>query len=205
VTTPWLSIVIPTMGRPELARTFDSIAAQHDPSAVQVLVVGDTHGGHTPDLERARLQTLRRGYHWLEHDGGQHIVGQPQRQYGMQHAAGQWVAFSADDNIQTQGALAEIWQVVAGLPRPMPIVFRVRTWQAGVVWQRERKELLLGNIDADCLVVPNVPEKLGRWENVYVGDFEFAKQTIQLWDHQVCWADALIGLARPGEDELWWK
>lgn len=202
---PWLSIVIPTKGRPELTNTLDSIDAQVHNSAVQVVVVGDTHGGRTPELERAKREVFRRGnrYRWLEQDGGQHMVGHPQRQYGMEQAVGEWLAFSADDNIFTDGAIASIWMAVATAPIRKPLLFKVRTWQAGVVWQR--KELIHGNIDADCAVVPNVPEKLGRWENVYEGDFYFIKQTVQLWDNDATWADELIGLARPAETELWWR
>jgi len=203
--TPWLTIVVPTIGRPELSRTLDSIDKQHDVSAVQVLVVADTFGGRTQELEKARVSVFQRGprYRWLEHDGGQHMVGQPQRQYGMEHAAGQWIAFTADDNILEKGALAAIWHEVAALPHAMPMLFKVRTWQAGVVWQR--RELLLGNIDADCMVVPNIPEKLGKWHNVYAGDFHFAEDTATLWGYELHWADAQISLARPGETELWWR
>lgn len=202
----WLTYVVPTVGRPWLARTLDSLDRQRTSlQGVQVLVVGDSHGGRTAHLEWAKTETLRRGprYRWLEHDGGEHAWGQPQRQYGMQQAAGQWVAFTADDNVLTQEAVASIWLAVATLPHKMPLLFKVRTWQAGVIWQR--KEVLHGNVDADCVVVPNEPALLGSWSNKYEGDFEFTSQTVEHYGGEVEWVDELISLARPGDSELWWR
>ena len=201
---PWLSLIIPTMGRAELRQTFDSIDHQRASDAVEVLVVADTFGGMTDDLEAARVMTNTRGsrYFWLEHDGGEHCVGQPQRQYGMERASAPWIAFSADDNILTPTALSEIWMAIAGLSEPMPILFKVRTWQAGVVWKAENF-IVQGNLDADCMVVPNVPDKLGHWTNFYEGDFFFARETARLWG-RAAWRPDLISLARPRPEECWW-
>lgn len=201
---PWLSIVIPTMGRDELRHTLDSINSQIQHSAIQIIVVGDTHGGMTPELARAKAHVYQRGarYLWLEHDGGLHMFGQPQRQYGMEKAAGAWIMFSADDNILTNGAISNIWQSICSVPYAAPMLFQVRTWQAGVVWQRQAIEN--GNVDADCFVVPNESSKLGRWENAYNGDFYFMHATAQLWEGRVHWRDDLIALARPQSNEHWW-
>jgi hypothetical protein len=199
---PWLSLVIPTVGRPELARTFDSIDHQAHADGLEVLVVGDTFEGPTDELKAAGRETKKRGYRWLEHDGGEHCVGQPQRQFGMQQAAAPWIAFSADDNILTRDALASIWFTITQLPEPIPILFKVRTWQAGVVWKAENF-IVQGNLDADCMVVPNVPEKLGHWPNFYEGDFLFARDTARLWG-RVAWRPDLISLARPAAAECWW-
>jgi hypothetical protein len=125
-----------------------------------------------------------------------------QRQYGMEQAEGQWIAFSADDNILTPGAIASIWQAIIGLPQPVPIIFKVRTWQAGVVWRAQSIDN--GNIDADCFVVPNQQDKLGRWTNQYNGDYVFMLFTAKLWEGKVEWRDDLIALARPQQSEHWW-
>ncbi len=44
---PWLSVVIPTIGRDSLALTLESLRAQAESAGVEVLVVGDTFGGYS--------------------------------------------------------------------------------------------------------------------------------------------------------------
>lgn len=204
--TPWLTLVIPTMGRPELKRTLSSIDHQTHADGVEVLVVADTfEGAGSQALATARTTTAEHGSHfrWLEYDGGQHCVGQPQRQFGMEQAAAPWIAFGADDNILTNGALAAIWLAITELPEQQPLLFKVRTWQAGIVW-RTPGVVAHTNVDADCIVVPNVPERLGRWGMRYEADFDFALETTRKWG-KATFAEDLISLARPTEKECWWQ
>lgn len=200
--TPRLSVICPTAGkRPNgLARTFDSIDHQPEAGQVEVIVVGDSHSGPLPDVRRMVFQRGPR-YRYSEHDGGEHIVGQPQRQYGMAQARAPFIAFTADDNVFTFDAFASILRAIDALTAPSPLFFKVRTWQAGIVWRDPN--LHHGNIDADCLVVPNEPKKLGTWQPVYHGDFLMAQSTAEKWGQQVVWVPDLISLARPSAAEDW--
>jgi hypothetical protein len=202
--TPWLSVIIPTIGRPTLPRLLDSMDRQErHGEGVQILVVGDSHAG--ADLRQARDHVLEERdadrYVWLEHDGGVHAWGHPQRTVGMQHAAAPWIAFSQDDNIMTWGAFASIHDAIDKTPEPHPILLRVRTWQAGVVWRVD--QVSHGNVDADCVVVPNDPQRFGRWEHVYEGDFHFIRQTVNRWGGHVTWSTDVIALGRPTDAEDW--
>jgi hypothetical protein len=191
---PLLSVIIPTCGRDTLERTLRSMRCQAPARDLQLLVIADTHAGtHLAALDTvpalcARYEAICDGY-----DGGQHCVGQPQRNYGMTRADGAWLAFSQDDAAWTLGAWDAIAASIARPPR-CPRLFRVQTWQAGVVPRVER--VRLANVDADCIVVPNVPNRLGLWGLEYCGDFTFIRDTVLLWG-QVVWEPQVIALGRP--------
>lgn len=202
---PWLSIVVPTSARrhPELFRTLASIEHQLNGYAVEVLVVADTHGA----TDRERFLTLRdqlpSGVRWFEHDGGVNCYGQPQRTFGARQASGEWVAFSQDDNILAQGAIDAIWLALCQEPHKRPLFFRIQTWWGATVWSSP--QLVLGNIDADCLVFPRAIAQQVSWGLRYEGDYDAAVQAAQLAQGDVDWREETIAIARPDGAQLWWE
>lgn len=194
-----LSVIIPSRGRPGLERTLASIRAGASPRDVEIIVVGDSHAGtHAPALARAQALALSHQARYVEHDGGQHMVGQPQRNYGMTIADSPWLGFSQDDNVYEP----TIWpRVLAELTNPslpvVPRLYRVFTWQAGCVWKSP--VLALGNIDADCIITPNDPARLGTWGEHYNGDWDFIVGTCARFGDYV-WADRVLARHRPGAE-----
>jgi hypothetical protein len=198
---PLLSVIIPTCGRTTLERTLQSIHQQVDKThqffhsdRVEVLVIGDTHGGKFL-LPLSVVPSLCQKYNvkYLEYDGGEHMYGHPQRNYGQKIASGRWLAFFQDDDCYVQGAFDAMFDAIEG--HWGVILGQTKTWQVGVVWRE--KELYEGNIDADCIVVPNVPERLGVWANRYSGDFDFIRDTCELWDNRIFWCPKLFAVGRP--------
>jgi len=171
----WLSVIVPTIGRPTLARMVESVT---DPS-VEIVVVADTHRNDVREELKAVRRLVNQRVVWLNHDAGYHCWGHPQRQLGMAHASGRWLMFSQDDNVLVPGALDRIRRVIARQPHPRPLLFQVDNWAAGVVW----KEPVLAerNVDADCIVVPADPERLGTWGERFNGDFDFIADTCAKW------------------------
>ena len=170
--TPWLSVVIPTVGRPGLRLTLESISAQPESEGVEVLVVADTFGGYSSELVRARTIVEYQGYRWCEHDAGRHCVGQPQRTYGARTATAPFVWFSQDDNIAAPDALAAIELAIDKQPRIRPLFFRFLSYWREEIWREP--VLRLGNIDADCLVFPRAIAHEVEWGMRYEGDFDAA-------------------------------
>lgn len=200
--TPWLSIIVPTIGRRSLERTLRSFQEQPERAGVEVLVVADTHGGMTPDLSQARERVLDEGYTWLEHDAGFHCVGQPQRTFGAHQARAPWVWFSQDDNIAAVDSLATIELVCDVQPRPRPIFCRFLSPWGETIWREP--ELALGNIDADCLVLPRHIARQVSWGLRYEGDFDAAQQAYHLVHGDVYWCPRVVALARPEAEQVWW-
>jgi glycosyltransferase involved in cell wall biosynthesis len=210
VTFPWLTIVIPTVGRPAgLQRTLASI--DHQPGAdVEVLVVADTHAADNPPDRLDNLLACRRlvlerpkRYRWLEHDGGLHCFGQPQRTFGGQMALGEWVAFSQDDNILTADATSAIWMACCTEPHKRPLFFKwLSPWRQHI-WAFP--QLAPGNIDADCLVLPRLIAEQVQWGLRYEGDYDAAEQAYRRAEGDVGWREELIAIARPDAGHIWWE
>lgn len=201
--TPWLSVVIPTIGRDTLAVTLDSLRAQPESAGLEVLVVADTFGNYTNQLLSARAYVQDEGFSWLEHDAGLHCVGQPQRTHGMKHATAPWIWFSQDDNIAAEDALASIELAIDAQPHRRPLFFRMQTSWGETVWRS--RELTLGNIDADCLVFPRELAQRLEWGLRYEGDFDAACRASQLSGGDVGWVDEIVSVARPSPEMLWWR
>jgi hypothetical protein len=206
---PWLSIVIPTVGRSSLADTLDAI--DHQPAellkGVEVLVVGDTHSGMTAGLHQARehIETERAGerYTFLEHDGGQHVVGQPQRTYGAHNASGEWVAFGQDDNILTPAALSAIATATRSQVSELIICRWLAPWRE-TIWRWP--ELALGNLDADGLVLSRRLAQQVTWGLRYEGDYDAAQQAWALIDRaEINWVSTIVSVARPAQEHRWWQ
>lgn len=187
---PWLSVVVTCIGRPTLGRLIDSIPTEH---GIEIIVVPDTHISDEADFTSA-IKQIRPSYEnkvrWLEYDAGYHNWGHPQRQYGDSQATGEWLLHSQDDNQFHPSAFTDIWFSICEQPYPRPILFKVHTWQAGTVWRIP--ELIEENVDADCIVCPNDPEKLGKWGDTYQGDYTFIKGTADFYNGDVSWNPNLI-------------
>jgi glycosyltransferase involved in cell wall biosynthesis len=196
---PKLSVIIPTIGRPALENTLRSIYHQmmyeiYDSRDVEVLVIGDTHGSVWKDtLVFAESISRRYNAKYIGHDGGVNCYGHPQRNYGQRIAKGKWLAYLQDDDIYTPGSFKHILESI-NTPPFCPRLFRTQTWQAGVVWKRHKIEW--GEIDADCIVTPNIQDRLWNWEYEYSGDFIFIHETCKLWG-DVVWDDYVIAQGRP--------
>lgn len=198
---PLLSVVIPTIGRDGLARALASVERQpgYRPDLVEVIVVGDTLDGPLPLV----AQTVRdRGHRWIGHNGGVHCFGQPQRQAGMEAARGRWIAFLADDDIWSARALETILRAIRSpeLPCSLPLVARVITPWRAIVWAEQA--LRQANVDANGIIVPNEPERLGRWSTRYEGDFDMLSETASNYGG-VAWVEAVVSIARPEPSDDW--
>lgn len=213
---PRFSAIIPTAGRPGLERTLASIRDQGDSGRIEVLVIGDSHGeDFRTELEHARA--LSRIYRcvYAEHDGGSHCYGQAQRNAGMLAASGELLTFLQDDDVYAPGAFNTMDffdQASRAVPTTdgttfgpsIPMLYQVKLHHGGgrLVWDNMNVNgpplhPAIGNIDADCIVVPNVKSKLGRWGIRYLGDFDFITSTLDAWDGQVRWIRQVIAHARP--------
>ncbi|MBB5361628.1 glycosyltransferase [Deinococcus humi] len=117
-TAPLISVVIPTYRRPELLlrRGLRSALAQRYPN-LEVLVVMDG-----PDVETSaalaaiddpRLRPLT-----LPRNQGPSAA----RNYGVQHARGEWIAFLDDDDVWRPDKLTRQMQVAQRSVHPLPVV-----------------------------------------------------------------------------------
>ncbi|HYW90706.1 MAG TPA: hypothetical protein VFB50_23255 [Chloroflexota bacterium] len=201
--TPWLSVVIPTIGRDTLVVTLESLRVQPESAGVEVLVVADTHGAVNAQLGYSKTHVEAEGHCWLEHDGGRHCVGQPQRTFGAKQATAPWVWFSQDDNIAAQDSLAAIELAIDSQSHARPLFFRMQTYWGETIWHEQR--LRQANIDADCLVFPREIAHQVEWGLRYEGDLDAAIRAFNLSGGDVGWINEVISVGRPSAEQLWWR
>lgn len=210
VSQPRFSAIIPTAGRPGLERTIRGIRDQGGPDRIQILVIGDSHGeDFRAELNQARVLSHAYRCVYAEHDGGSHCYGQAQRNAGMAAATGEWLTFSQDDDVYAARAFdamddaIETQRAISNRDGPRPLLFQTRLHHADgrLVWDnvlaRHPIWPVIGNIDADCIVAPNVKDRLGVWGPRYLGDYDFIISTLELWNREFDWVRRVIAEARP--------
>jgi len=112
----------------------------------------------------------------LCNDAGDH--GDSARNSGVARAAASHLIFLDDDDAYVTGALATMRRFAAENPGRIGI-FRMELWNGALIWTEP--ELRYGNVGSPMFVVPNVPGKLGRWDQSRLAnDWAFIEETVSL-------------------------
>lgn len=197
-----LTIIIPTIGRPSLQDTLDSIASQIGPFD-QVFVVAD---GTYPE-SRCLVENYGIQYGYFEiNDGPHHDWGARARNFGISIAKKAYIAFMDDDDRYLPGAFAFIKNAIHLFPGN-PFLFRMIHGKS-MIWTRN--ELVLGNVSSQMVVVPNDCTKLSRFTDRYEGDFDFIKGTADLYSTDYdpfIWREEIISIlfkanGKPNENPI---
>lgn len=192
-----LSIIVPTPDGGNLPALADSLRKQLYPGD-EVIVVGDTFNLAARNPALREWVEAQPQWRWEEHDAGYMGWGHPQINYGMSRAKGDYILFQDDDDVYAPGALVNVHRAVKHLDPPRPLLFRFRAARYGgmPIWQQKGR-IEEGWIGGHCIVVPNVPEKMGKWTDRYAGDFDFIEETLRLWQPlEPVWKEQVIVHAR---------
>ncbi len=186
-----LSIIVPTHDGIGLDTLFTSVKDQLLPGD-EVLIVGDTHDGPLPETVMDMIGKARCNY--LPFDAGHHCYGHCQINEGIGWANGDYLMFIDDDDCIPGGALDRIRRAIAEQVEPRPLMFKFwsRRHNCALPVEHTIRESAIGG---HAMVVPNVPERLGRWECRYAGDYDWIVSTVALWPSGVAWYDDVIACA----------
>ena len=187
---PTLSIIIPTIGRPTLKRTLDSIRAQQLVAGDEVLVVQD---GLPEEATRRVFEESGLPGRYLVTGERSGNCGHSPRKMAMPLARAQYLAFMDDDDFYTPGAFGAIRRAIERQPG-RPLMFRmVRPGWAPTIWQAQ--VVRLGNVSSVMAVVPNHLEKLGEWGDYRAGDLAFVVTTLEKWPvGSLVWSPEIIAV-----------
>lgn len=180
-----LSIIVPTIDRPSLAVTLESIKRQGLLLGDEVLLIGD---GHCPVAEKF-LEKYELPGRYLELSNRHNDWGAACRQKGIYYANGDYLLFMDDDDIYEDGALNVVRAKLSTGPA-VPHVFRMKHLNDRIIW--EDKELRIGNLSTQSIVVPNDKNKLGKWIRAYECDYYFMAETVNRYNGQVVWCEEII-------------
>lgn len=166
---PLLSVVIPTKGRESLRETLASIPRE---PWVEVVVVADGRPTFEWAAEFAPGPVIQED---------ESCWGHPQRNAGMKHAAGRWLAFIDDDDLYTPQAFLAFRSAIARntsyFLRPRPTIFRMTyDWKDCILWNE--RQVALCNVGTPMILTPNDPTKLAIWPHKRTGDFDFIRETV---------------------------
>lgn len=185
--TPTFSIIVPTILRPTLAATLDSIQAAGLTPGDEVLVMVDADHAHKPlppGVRASRAAPVAVYYSEVSRGGW----GGPARNLGVRAAKGSHLLFIDDDDVYRPGALDAIRAMVAESPATMH-VWRMLARGGRVVWSSPR--LAQGNIGTPMFAVPR--HAAGEWTSRYEGDFDFALSSrMNLGGDAVVWHDTVL-------------
>lgn len=189
------SVIIPTIGRPTLKRTLDSLVAAGIGPHDEVIVVGDGPQPAAREIvERQQNAVVR----YIDGERTEAFGGR-QRNLGMSLATKSHLAFIDDDDEYVSCAL--YWMRDEAEEHPGKFIMfkeqehwtRNRLHQWDVIWRSKTVEH--GNVGTQMIVVPNIKPCLGYWPDHRGSDFGFIRSTLDKWpggNYGVVWIDRVI-------------
>lgn len=185
-----LSIIVPTHDGEGLDNLFLSLNYQLNDDD-EVVVIGDTHDEALPEVQS---QVQKAGFRYLKYDAGHHCYGHCQVNHGISNATGDYLVFIDDDDCFTESAFEAIRRASAEQSIPCVLMFKFWSKRHGMALPvtHEVKESAIGG---HCIVAPNIPDRLGKWECRYAGDYDFIVSTLAFYPEGPVWYDDVIACA----------
>lgn len=187
-----VSILIPTISRPTLARALASLRSQEWIPGDEVLVVGD---GPQP-IARELWERFGLPGRYVETPRAGGVWGHAARNWVLDGrlARGAYLMCLDDDDEYTPGAIATVRAALAEAPG-RPHIFRMTGRHHGLLWKTP--ELVEGNVGTPMIVAPNDPARLGRFATNRCGDTVFIRDTCSHYPDGPVWREEVICLVRP--------
>jgi glycosyltransferase involved in cell wall biosynthesis len=173
-----ITFLIPTIGRPSLVNTLQSIGAW---PGDEILVVGGVKPSEfVADGIIHRFIPCLPGNDW----------GHAERNTAMPWARGRYIAHIDDDDRYAPGTRRIMEEAIEATP-DRPVLFRMR-FPNGITLWRERK-IACGNVGTPMMLMPNMPDKFGFWGSFVGGDCNFL-ETSQWDEADYVWRPEVIAL-----------
>lgn len=175
-----VTFIVPTIGRPSLAKTLDSIECL---PGDEVIVIGNVDGLTNIDSIRGasyRFMPCPAGGDW----------GHTERNVASPLARGRYVAHIDDDDWYVPGARKLMSDAIEKTPN-VPVLFRMRYPNGITLWQEP--VLRCGNVGTPMMLIPNAPEKFGTWGSFVGGDCHFL-ETMGWRPEEIVWRPEVIAL-----------
>ncbi len=169
-----ITYIVPTLGRPSLITTLNSIECW---PGDEILIVSNGFRVKDP---RARFVDCPPGGDW----------GHTERNFATPHAKGDYIAHIDDDDIYAHGTRA-LMEDAMTRNFGHPIMFRMRFPNGITLWREP--EIKCGNVGTPMFLLPNEPEKFGTWKSFLGGDCAFL-ETSGWKPEEYVWRPEVIAL-----------
>lgn len=193
-----ISLLIPTVSRPTLARTLRSVKDQDWRPGDEVILIGDGPQSVAAELWEAFdlpgrfLQVAGPSKDWGHTPRNVIQAGGP---FYARPVGSHLMAIDDDDELEP-GAVAIVRDVIEANPG-RPIIFRMGDFPEDGRYLWEIPVLREGNIGTPMFVPPNDPGKLGKYAPRYGGDFDFVRDTCKHYPEGPVWRPEIICRIRP--------
>lgn len=169
-----ISYIVPSVGRPSLAKTLASIETW---PGDEIIVVGSM--GPVSD-ERVRFISCNPGGDW----------GHAERNFVSPMARGRYLMHIDDDDQYLPGARAVVDDAIFCTP-DKPVLFRMQYPNGITLWAEP--VLRCGNVGTPMMLIPNAPERFGFWAPFVGGDCHFL-ETMKWAEDEIVWRPEIIAL-----------
>jgi glycosyltransferase involved in cell wall biosynthesis len=123
-----------------------------------------------------------------------HDRGDWARNSAVERARASHLIFLDDDDQFVPGALAAMRAFALEHPARIGI-FRMELWDGSCLWSEP--VLRYGNVGSPMFVVPNIPGKLGKWDQTRIAnDWAFIEETVAL-QREPIFCDLVVAQIRP--------
>jgi glycosyltransferase involved in cell wall biosynthesis len=197
-----LTIAVPTIGRPGLIHTLESIKRQALIAGDQVLIVYDSFAKDDAHAERTKQLVQSYGFTFVEHNGWYHFQGNPQLNHAISLARTDFFCALGDDDVYTDGAIARLRKKL----QPGRVVlfrFFITGFLTGLYGLRfllwSDKEVRLANLSGCCMAAPLsalVPVSTELRMDV---DYDWIRDTVAKSGRRPYWFQDCLVIARPDE------
>ncbi len=174
------AFIIPTLNRPTLARTIESLLPQLGAQDV-VFVIADLK-----NKRKVKAPNDPRIYVLADRSIGARSYGYKARKYGIEMAAGasDYIHCIGDDDTYISGAIEKLRAALYYDAPRLPVLCKMRRnipkergGGSDVIWKDQNIDAG-NNIAGEMFVFPNDPEKMGTFGEDYCGDNQFIRQTV---------------------------
>ncbi len=177
-----ITFIVPTIGRPSLARTLASIECRPGDS---ILLVGDCRLNF-----HCQSFIMQNPYVTCMHCAPGKDWGHTERNTATPFATGQYLAHIDDDDWYARGTRALMADAIEKTPG-RPVLFKMQFPNGITLWQNE--ELRCGNVGTPMILIPNMPERLGQFRPFVGGDCAYLEE--MKWDRsEIVWRPEIIAL-----------
>lgn len=171
-----ITFIVPTIGRPSLMKTLESIETL---SGDEILIVGNI-----VDLDVQRPEVIfiycEPGNDW----------GHKERNYATPFARCPYIAHIDDDDFYAFGSRALMADAIVK-HSDQPTIFRMRYPNGITLWQEPA--IRCGNVGTPMFLMPNRPEMFGTWGSFVGGDCHFL-ETSKWKPEDYVWRPEVIAL-----------
>lgn len=200
------TLVIPTAGRDTLELALQSTLPelQNAPrDYFRVMVAIDTYEMPKPRLNAIEKLCTNYSAEFLHHNAHYHDWGYPQLEAAYRTIClsdpNSFIMNIGDDDMMLPGAFGRILDIVSVSPRRVqPYMFQailhaspnrgIPAGESVILWNDLDRSIVRSKVTGQNLLCPANLERLGSWSD----DFNFIKETIDLWNGRVKWVPVTV-------------